>query len=875
MGRSEPNDRAVLSEALSAGEQVSGGALGSLLASFITMAATVGWDPAVAALTGASGALVLAVATVFGVTKGWCASASRQEAEQRAEQIRQICTQGANTLELLRKIANQDIAVTLDVFTQQDIAERTVALLVKAGLAPGDGALPADNFAEAGVVENKDFVGRTEILAELHARLGRDNVALTHELAGAQALRGEGGIGKTQIAICYAYAHAGDYDGRWWIDASNEAIDVAATRLATTLGLSVGAEDTPESICREIRRRLAEHGGRHLLILDNLEGPERLKDFLVSAPSRVLVTTRLGNLSTAHVSEIPVSVFARHESIRLLRKHRANLAGDEHNEALCEVADCLGDHALAVALAAAYLRKRANVLPAELLERLAGVDVGDKRHPLDEIDPSEATAGYRMRVARSLALHLPEFCDTPAMDILAVAAFCHPDNIPIDVFTNALDCPRQDVERWLSALADVSIVKYGETVSVHRLMQQVVRVEIGPERRREALTKLVAALADRFARALDYRNWAMQDRYAAHAERVVARAETVGDIPEAGRLGNQLGVYLWNRGRLDAALAVLKAAERINRKVYGDEHPKVARNVNNTGGVLQDQGDLAGALACYREAERIDRRAYDDDHPEVATDVNNIGSVLYAKGDLSGALECFEKSERIGRKAYGDDHPDVATDVNNIGEVLRQQGDLAGALKRFEEAERIDRKTYADEHPNVATRVNNIGEVLRQQGDLAGALKRFREAEQIDRKAYGDDHPDVATIVNNIGRVLKDQGDLPGALERYREAERIDRKAYGDDHPDVATDVGNIGVVLYARGDTQGAREKALEAFDIRIRRLGPRSLDTLSGARNLVAVGVDPIAEARRIAGDEVAEQLRGWLAEDGEKPDPESSQT
>jgi len=357
--------------------------------------------------------------------------------------------------------------------------------------------------------------------------------------------------------------------------------------------------------------------------------------------------------------------------------------------------------------AAAYLRKRASVSPAELLERLAGVDLGGKGHPFDDIDPSEATAGYRLSVARSLALHLPEFRDTPATDILAVGAFCHPDNIPVDVLADALDCPQPEVEGWLSALADVSIVNYADTVSVHRLMQQVVRVEIGKDRSREGLTKLVGALAGRFADPLDYRNWPMQDRYAAHAERAVAYAESLADVPEAGRLGNHLGVYLWNRARLEAALGALRAAERI------------------------------------------------------------------------------------------------------------------------------------------------------------------------DRKACGDDHPNVGTVVNNIGLVLQDRGDLAGALKRYEEAERIDRKAYGDHNPRLASHVNSIASVLYARGDMEGAREKALEAFDIRIRTLGPRSLDTLLNARNLVAVGVDPIAEARRIAGDKVAQKLRRALAEEGEKPDAESSPT
>ncbi|MCH7945426.1 MAG: tetratricopeptide repeat protein, partial [Armatimonadetes bacterium] len=662
--------------ALAACKTITGGALANLLSTFVTSIGTIGWSAAASALNPATAGAVLLVAGLLGLSEASCGAAERKKAVNLLDRIDTLDRKQDSALYLLNRIADGEIGVTLDEFTKQDLVESIVAAMLEAGLTP---TLPKDNFAEAGVIKNADFVGREEILADLHARLSEGDVALTHHLpgidegtpepasaeSGAQALRGEGGIGKTQIAIEYAHRYAGDYDGRWWLDASKEAIDVSAARLAATLGAPPGPQDTPKIIFAKVRAKLRD--GRHLLILDNLDSAERLDEFMLPPPSRVLITTRLRTLPTARVNEVPISIFTPQDSIDLLSQHRTDLAGAEHDDDLRAVGEHLGHHALAVTLAASYLRKRSGTTPKELLERLQRVELGDREHLLEKLDPTEHTAGYRLSVVKSLSLHLPDFDDTPGIALLRTIAFCHTDDIPLDLLFDSVKLDKEEGEDWLVKLADVSIIGYARgKVGVHRLMQEIIRARLDEPARGAVLKALIDALADRFKDPEDYRNWAMQDRYAMHAESAVTHSERAGEIEQSGLVANQLGVYFHNRARYDAALAAFRTAERIDRAAHGDEHPTVAIRVNNIGSVLNAKGDLDGALKCFREAERIDRAAHGDEHPDVARDVNNIGSVLKAKGDLDGALKCFREAERIDRAAYGDDHPTVAIRVNNI-----------------------------------------------------------------------------------------------------------------------------------------------------------------------------------------------------------------
>ena len=246
----ESNESGLLAKALSPLARLSAGVFCNQLSAFLKEVATVGGAAAVAGLTGPYAWTVLAVAGLFGVTEAWQSAKEKKKARHLADQLDRLAKSQSNALELLHKIADGEIGVTLDLLTQEDLKDRIVAGLASAGLATSEqvdrlhrelredhaeqrdyhttadlllreiqdglAALPArlgdrlpelpppnNNFVEADVTPNRDFVGRVRILANLHKRLEAGSVAITH------AVSGEGGIGKTQVAIRYALDHGG------------------------------------------------------------------------------------------------------------------------------------------------------------------------------------------------------------------------------------------------------------------------------------------------------------------------------------------------------------------------------------------------------------------------------------------------------------------------------------------------------------------------------------------------------------------------------------------------------------------------------------------------------------------------------------------
>ena len=684
---------------------------------------------------------------------------------------------------------------------------------------------------------NPNFTGRQEFLSALS-----ESLALAATSPKIFALVGNGGMGKTQIALQHAYSPKNGFKYVWWLR-SEEPATLLEDYISIARDLHLPGwdlRDTDQTV-KTVKLWLeAECDSRWLLVFDNAKEPKDLERYVPMAGNgQIIVTSRL-SVWDGFSKLLEVGVFQREkmegESVDFLLKR----TGKSDRKGAADLAAELGDLPLALEQAGACIKESGLSFPdyiARLKENRK--DMLSKGKPLNYPDGVATTWEISFRAVQK---------ENPAAgDLLSLLAFLAPDAIPRSLLeeqtkhlpeplSSCLQNPHQ-LDDCIALLNRYSLISAADNlISIHRLVQAVVQDRLSPKDQRIWAGSALKMVNDAFSFSqLDMESWEKCSKLSSHALSASEHAERLNlSQQETANLLNSLGNYFHNRMELAPARAVLERALAINEKALGADHTSVAIDVNNLGSVLKDQGDLEGAKECFQRALAINEKALGSDHTSVAIDVNNLGSVLNYQGDLEGAKKCYQRALAIDEKALGPEHTSVARDVNNLGSVLNYQGDLEEAKKCFQRALAIDEKALGPEHTSVAIDVNNLGLVLQTQGDLEGAKECFERALAIDEKALGPDHTSVAIDVNNLGLVLQTQGDLEGAKECFERALAIDEKALGPDHTSVAIFVNNLGLVLKAQGDLEGAKECYQRALAIFEKRLGKDHSNTVTVRNNL-----------------------------------------
>ena len=700
---------------------------------------------------------------------------------------------------------------------------------------------PPKDYWNVPIPPNPLFTGRDKVLKDLEVAL---------KSRGSAALCGIGGLGKTETAAHYAHRHREEYRAEFWAFADSR--DTLIRDFAAIAGLlqlrESGASDQNVTVAAVKGWFAAKDGW--LLILDNANDLALVPEFIPqSGKGHLLLTTQAQALGPL-AERIEIEYMEPEEGALFLLR-RAGIIGTQAplaaaNQNYRNLAERISSEfdglPLALDQAGAYMEETGEGLRGyRELYRQRGRELRRQRGGIPSGHPDSVATTFALSFARV------EKASPGGADLLRLCAFLHPDAIPEEIITQGraalgprLEPLASDPLQFNAALREAlkySLVRRdpnAKTLSIHRMVQDVIKDAMEESQDREWAERTVQAVGGAFPR-VEFKNWPLCERLLPQALACAALIEKWGfTFQAASLLLIETGHYLKARARFHEAEALYQRALAFLESAVGPEHLDVATSLNNLAVLYREQAKYEQAEPLYQRALAIRVTALGLEHPDVANSLNNLAVLYRQQGKYEQAEPLHQRALAIREKALGPEHSNVATSLNNLALLYVNQGKYEQAEPLHQRALAIREKTLGPEHPDVATSLSNLAALYDDQGKYEQAEPLHQRALAIREKALGPEHPEVANSLNNLAVLYNEQGKSEQAEPLHQRALTIWEKALGPHHPDVATSLSNLALLYRAQGKIGQAEPLHQRALAIREKALGAKHPKVANSLNNL-----------------------------------------
>jgi tetratricopeptide (TPR) repeat protein len=603
-----------------------------------------------------------------------------------------------------------------------------------------------------------DFTGRTKELERLHAAIEKDGFHIS-------GLQGQGGVGKTALALKLAEELAFDYpDAQIYLDLkgiSEKPLTVAEamSHVLRSFNLQEKVPDSEDEL--RGRYRTVLHSKRSLLLMDNAKDANQVRPLIPHRGCALIVTSRmhftLPGLRAENLETLPPQ-----DAEELLLRIAPRIGSESG-----PISRLCGYLPLALRLAASALAVRIDLSPQDYSGQLS-VEKNRLKLLANEEESVEAsiTLSYRLLTSGAQKLWRALAVFPGAFDVSA-AAF---------VWKIETSLARQA----LSALLRFSMLEWNDAAKryrLHDLMRDFANARIEPLERAEAHmrhamhyftilrdantlfetggTSILSGLGlfdMEWANIQSGQSWAVRHRVDDRRT-----AQLCSDFPDWGCY--ILALRLHPREQIHWRKAALLAAESLK------DRTAEARHLSNLGEALTVLGEYPQAIP-YCEKALLFTREVGDRRSE-ANVLGNLGNVYKEMGDTDHALQFFEQSLVIAREV-GDQRGEGAT-LGNLGVLSKDRGDFSRAIEYHNQRLTIARKI--GDRRGEGNALGNLGITYCAQGNHRRGIESFQNQLAITHE-IGDKRGEGVALINR-GKAFDSLGDREKAIQDAEAALRI------------------------------------------------------------------------------------------------------
>ena len=669
---------------------------------------------------------------------------------------------------------------------------------------------------------NPHFTGRDDLLDRLDQQLlleKYDDTMHTRRaaLTQPQAIKGLGGIGKTQIALEYAYRaqERGLYTHTFWINAaSEEALITSFVTIAGLLPAFAAKDETDQrTLVMAVKRWLEQCQQRWLLIFDNADDLALAHEYLPqSGNGSILLTTRANAVASIGISlEVETMSFIEGTHLLLRRAQRFEHATDEEINEAGNIVVALDHFPLALDQAGAYIEET-NCRFSDYLtlyQKHRRALLARRGTQITHYPDSVATTW-------SLSLQKVGQANPAAAEFLQLCAFLAPHRIPAELIRDGaahwsplLQQAASDLFTFNEMIAELlkfSLIKRlaeDNMFSIHSLVQAVQADRMDADKQCYWAERIVYAVNEIFPRNPkdEITSWPLCLRYLEQVQACDMLIQQYSFVfSEAADLLNRTGIYLHLRASYNMAEPLYQKVLGIWEQVLGREHPQVASALNELAHLYHDQGKHVEAGQLYQRALQICEQHQDSEHLQLAVSLNGLAYLYQEQGKYSEAELLYQRALAVRKQHLGPEHPEVAATLNGLAYLYQEQGKYGEAEPLYQRALWICEQRLGPEHPEVARPLNNLAYLYHQQSRYVEAEPLYQRALRICEQQVGQEHPLTAYLLNNLANLYHNRARYVEAEPLYQRTLAIREQHLGPIHANLVYPLSNLAVLYHNRG---------------------------------------------------------------------------
>jgi len=518
---------------------------------------------------------------------------------------------------------------------------------------------------------------------------------------------------------------------------------------------------------------------------------------------------------------------------------RANVeATNEKNLVAAKIVTELGRLPLAIEQAAAFIR--------ESSKDIFGYLTSYRRHRQRQSHAQASKANrtyYPHSVATTwhMSLEQVEKENTDPLSLLRLLAFLNPDGILtefLEAGKHGLDGTLKEIisdnDRLNGALGELERFSFirrqadalkGQRITVHRLLQSVVKDEMSEELWLATVGFVTRLCNAAFPTSTDYGDLEIRTLSRRFQDQVVLpiTAIQVSSI-EFGYVLKRVGCFLLVDGKYQQAIEVLTRSVEIYKQIRGCEDRELLYVMIDLAWAYQSQRRLEEAATISEKVVDVFTRLFGEDDPDTMEamygllrtyqlqgrlkaqselaeklwgkrrkllgehdrrtlfSLELLASAYYSLGRLQESKHLLEKCLEAHVQVLGEDHPQVLGTMANLSIIYAVLGQYEDAVNLAEKVLKGRKKFFGPEHPETLRSMSDLGARYGNVGRVEEAASFLQMSMAVSARILGPEHPDTLSRIMNLGSAYRDLGRLDESIVLLEEAEAGMRLKLGNEH---------------------------------------------------------------------------------------------